>query len=54
MLVYGVILGITGIAGLKLQRAELAKFEAISIGITLGGLLLMVLLIFIYAKMTKK
>ncbi len=51
---WGVGLGILGAAGLRLERSQWPKYNTISFAAIAGGLLVVVVAIFIYAAKTKK
>ena len=52
-LLWGIVLGITGAIGVTLKHSQLAKFSFISVVVTLGGLVLVIVGIYVYAAMTK-
>ncbi len=54
MLILGIILGVTGVIGLKIDSNQGLIFYFVSIGVVLGGAVLVTAAIFIYAAITKK
>lgn len=54
ILLWGVIMGIAGAVGLSLDSISGQKYNLISIGILLGGIVIILITIFVYAAMTRK
>jgi uncharacterized membrane protein len=54
LLLWGVVVGITGGAGLALESSQWQKFCLISACVVIGGLVLVTISILVYAAKTKK
>lgn len=52
-LLWGVVLGLCGVVGLRLQASQQAKYMLISLAIVFGGLAIVTIAIFVYASKTR-
>ena|ERR1044071_149904 len=51
---WGIVLGICGMLGLRLQAGQQARYMLISLAIVFGGLAMAIIAIFVYASKTRK
>jgi uncharacterized membrane protein len=54
LLVWGVVVGITGVIGLAVDRSQWLGFCLAAAGVVVGGAVLMTVVIFVYAAKTRK
>ena len=54
LLVWGVAVGVTGVIGVLVDRSEWFRFCLLAAGVVIGGAILMVIAIFVYAAKTRK